>query len=160
MKLFNFNNCKPQDIIPVSDKVMGGVSYSEVNLDSGYMEFQGCLCSQNQGGFTSFKIPWPFSTSNIFNSITLKVKGDGNIYKLRIYTDQSNQYILSHRFYSISDKWQIIKIRFSDLKPVYRGRQVVVKEPIKRARIDYFGILISDSQFGNFNLLLDSMSID
>ena len=72
----------------VNDDVMGGISksYLSVNNDNNLI-FNGYLSLENNGGFASSRLSFNSKTLEGVKSFKIKLKGDGNTYKLRL-----NQY--------------------------------------------------------------------
>jgi monofunctional biosynthetic peptidoglycan transglycosylase len=85
----------------------------------------------------------------------LRVKGDGNIYKLRFRIGGSYANY-SADFSTIKDEWIDIEIPIEELKPYYFGRKTRAPR-FKIHKINSIGILISDKQSGSFSLEVEHL---
>ena len=85
----------------------------------------------------------------------LRVKGDGNIYKLRFRMNGSYANY-SADFSTIKDEWVDIEIPIEDFKPYYFGRKTRAPR-FKIHKINSIGILISDKQSGSFSLEVEHL---
>ena len=144
------------DWVTVDDVVMGAVSNSKfiINPD-GIATFSGTVSPENNGGFASART----SIENEFKDyegVVIRVKGDGNIYSLRFRTDINFDGIsYQAKFKTEFGEWNEYKIPFSDFKPTFRGNTLSNKPKLESKDIKQIGILISDKQFGKFELNID-----
>jgi monofunctional biosynthetic peptidoglycan transglycosylase len=140
----------------VDDNVMGGVSSSGGQiLDSGALLFSGTMSLENNGGFSSLRSPWSPIDLSGEDGVLIRVLGDGNIYRLRIYTTATGRDIAYNSFFETEDgEWTTVYIPFSIMVPTYRGFQVSVGE-LDSAAISSFGFMLSDKQEGAFSLQVD-----
>ena len=87
--IFDFDNVdQAQDWLIVNDSVMGGVSQSEMIVTpTGTALFRGNVSLENNGGFASVRThPIEYQLAD-YHGLSLRVKGDGQPYKLRLRTD-------------------------------------------------------------------------
>ncbi len=136
----------------VNDDVMGGVSksYLSVNEDRNLI-FDGYLSLENNGGFASSRLELPKEILKDIKYFKIKLKGDGNIYKLRFRQDNMRA-SYSSDFKSIVDKWVEVDINVEDFKPSWRGYSYSNYPPLDLNKINSLGIQISDKQEGPFRL--------
>lgn len=140
----------------INDVVMGGLSESKLKLSpEGNLVFYGVVRPDNFGGFASVRTDLE-KTFKGFKGIKLKVLTDGNIYQVRLKTDRNFDGInYTAKFTCPPGKWQEIAIPLSEFTPVFRGRSVANYPALKSEDIQQFGFLISDKQFGEFELKVE-----
>jgi hypothetical protein len=136
----------------VNDDVMGGVSKSYLSLsDENNLVFRGYLSLENNGGFASSRTSFQKKTLTGVKSLKIKLKGDGNTYKLRL-TQNNRRASYSSDFKSLKDKWVEISIKIEDFKPYWRGYSYSRYPALDIDQINSLGIHISDKQEGQFKL--------
>lgn len=156
--LFNFQKSgELNDWLIVNDGVMGGLSQSEIVLsDSNTAVFQGTVSLENNGGFSSTRTSPRLYNLAGYNGISLRVKGDGKKYQLRLrMNDRFDGISYRYHFKTDINKWIIIQVPFNECVPVFRGRVLDHVEPISPKKIQQIGFLISDKQAGSFKLEID-----
>ena len=136
----------------VNDDVMGGISKSYLSInEEKNLIFNGYLSLENNGGFASSRLSFNKETLNGIKSFKIRIKGDGNIYKLRLrQNDRRASY--SCDFKSLKDKWIEIDISLEDFKPTWRGYNYSDYPDLEIEEINSIGIQISDKQEGDFKL--------
>jgi len=136
----------------INDDVMGGVSKSYLSLnEENSLVFDGYLSLENNGGFASSSLSFSKKTLTGIKSLKIKVKGDGNIYKLRF--KQNNRRIsYSCDFQSLKDEWIEIDLNIDEFKPYWRGYSYNSYPLLEVSEINSISIQISDKQEGNFKL--------
>ena len=136
----------------VNDDVMGGISKSYLSIDDEKnLIFNGYLSLENNGGFASSRLNFNKETLTGIKSFKMRIKGDGNIYKLRLrQNNRRASYICD--FKSLKDKWIEIVISLEDFKPSWRGYTYNDYPDLEIEEINSMGIQISDKQEGEFNL--------
>lgn len=155
----------------VDDVVMGGVSESGIRLRSGYAVFSGNVSTDNSGGFASVRTRNFEPSLNLSNyrGIELRVKGDGQRYKLFVRTETKWDGIgYAHSFDTIIDEWMTIQIPFQDLVPIFRAKTVSEATPIDDTQIHSFQLMLSKFEYdralnpnftpGLFSLAIESIS--
>jgi hypothetical protein len=156
-EIFNFNSPTTSgEWVTVDDVVMGGVSSSKfvINPD-GTATFSGIVSPDNNGGFASARTSLK-TEFNDFEGVIIRVKGDGNIYSLRFRSDTNFDGIsYQAKFKTESGEWKEYKIPLSDFKPTFRGTALSNKPKLESKNIKQIGILITDKQFGKFELNID-----
>ncbi len=145
----------------VNDGVMGGLSESsmESNKD-GHGVFSGDVSLENNGGFASVRAMVPRNDYSVHQKIVLRVKGDGKEYQFRIRTNEGFDGV-SYRakFSTQAGEWQDIVFSADDFTPVWRGRVVENYPAFDFANMKQIGFLIADYQKGNFELMIESISM-
>jgi len=140
----------------VNDGVMGGVSTSDMvlNQDS-TATFSGFLRAENNGGFASVRAVIAKNLDN-FNGVIIRIKGDGNIYSLRFRTNNNfDGASYEAKIKSEENAWKEFKIPFDKFKATFRGRTLSNQPVLQAKNIRQVGILISDNQFGKFEMHVD-----
>jgi|TARA_B110000196_G_C21067060_1_gene625447 NADH dehydrogenase [ubiquinone] 1 alpha subcomplex assembly factor 1 len=140
----------------VNDGVMGGISQSSIYLnETNNIKFVGNVSLENNGGFASCRMGYNGSQLKGSTKFLLRVKGDGNIYKLRFRMNGSYANY-SADFSTVKDEWVDIEIPIEDFKPYYFGRKTRAPR-FKIHKINSIGILISDKQSGSFSLEVEHL---
>ena len=136
----------------VNDDVMGGISksYLSINQEKNLI-FNGYLSLENNGGFASSRLSFNKETLTGIKSFKMRIKGDGNIYKLRL-RQNNRRASYSCDFKSLKDKWIEIDISLEDFKPSWRGYTYSDYPDLEIEEINSMGIQISDKQEGEFEL--------
>ncbi|MEI8707188.1 CIA30 family protein [Pseudoalteromonas sp. B62] len=136
----------------ISDSVMGGVSNSQVTKTQDSLLFTGNVSLDNNGGFASIRTEIDTQGQNS-KTIALRVKGDGQIYQLRLRTTtylDGAAYI--HSFKTIKSEWVEINFTPSDFTLTYRGRVLEQQPIIDFNDIKQLGFMIAGKQEGKFKL--------
>lgn len=144
--------------VSVDDGVMGGLSKGGAKMDDGSLNFSGTLSLENSGGFSSIRTRGFQGDLSDADGITMRIKGDGRTYQLRLQTDAKIRGFSSisygAEFETVKGEWREVKVPFSDLKPSWRGRQLDgPKLNIKDVR--EIGVLLGDKKAGDFKLEVD-----
>ena len=143
-----------QGWLPVHDRVMGGVSSGGIEpTDEGTVVFSGNVSLENNGGFASLRSRPEQLPLGESAGIEIRVRGDGQRYKLNLWTDSYLDGI-SYRvpFETSGEGWQTLRFPFSAFRASFRGRTVPDAPPLEPAKIASMGFLISDRQAGPFRL--------
>ena len=136
----------------VNDDVMGGISKSYLSLnEENNLVFNGYLSLENNGGFASSRLSLPNRRLTDVKSLKIKIKGDGNIYKLR-FRQNNRGASYSCDFQSLKDKWVEINLNIDEFKPYWRGYSYNSYPLLDPSEINSLGIQISDKQEGEFKL--------
>jgi uncharacterized protein YbjT (DUF2867 family) len=154
----------------VDDVVMGGVSESGIRLVDGYALFSGNVSTDNSGGFASVRtrnFEPSFNLSN-YRGIELRVKGDGQRYKLFVRTEAKWDGVgYAYSFDTIADEWMTIQVPFQDLVPIFRAK-TVNDAPLDTTQICSLQLMLSKFEYdkalnprfapGLFSLQVESIS--
>ncbi len=164
MNTFNFNQLKQDQYMILNDGVMGGRSQSQLIKDEGAANFSGTVSLENNGGFASVRMIWPFISDDQATSATvlsLKVKGDGLRYQFRLRTNRGfDGAAYSYAFDTVKDQEQTVYIPVDQFVPTFRGRVLRDMPQLRFADVQQMGVLISDKQVGGFSIELYQVSLD
>ncbi len=134
----------------VDDVVMGGVSESGIRLADGYALFSGNVSTDNSGGFASVRtrnFEPSFNLSN-YRGIELRVKGDGQRYKLFLRTEAKWDGVgYAYSFDTIANEWITIEVPFQDLVPIFRAK-TVNDAPLDTTQICSLQLMLSKFEYG------------
>lgn len=154
----------------LDDVVMGGVSASNILLVENTALFTGNVSTANSGGFASVRTKNfhpPFNLSG-YEGVELRIKGDGQRYKIFLRTDtQWDSLGYSYSFDTVADTWINVRVPFIDLTPVFRAKSVPNAPPIDTSKINSLQLMLSKFEYdgalnpnfspGNFALQLASI---
>lgn len=141
----------------VDDVVMGGVSGSRFRFtEAGTGVFEGEVSLANNGGFASVRRPVGPLDLRAQARIALRVRGDGQRYRLRLRTDDRYDGIAwQAAFPTTAGEWRVVVLPFADFEPSFRGRRPPGAGPLDRSGISQLGLMIADRQAGPFRLEVD-----
>lgn len=141
----------------VNDGVMGGLSQSRIDITSTAIAvFQGKLSLENNGGFASVRrLPHQYDLTG-YAGVTLRVKGDGRTYQVRVRTnDRFDGIAYRAEFQTSPGEWMTVKIPFKLFSPTFRGRRVTNASKLRPENIRQIGFLIADKREGTFRIEID-----
>ena len=143
----------------VNDDVMGGRSSSNFTInDKGFGEFSGIVSLENNGGFSSLRHKFQPLKVNEGNKISIKIKGDGKNYQLRI-KDKSGNYYSYISTFKTSGEWEKIRIPIKDMYPSFRGRKLNSPN-FSHENIEEIVFLIGNKKNESFKLLIDTIELE
>ncbi len=134
----------------VNDGVMGGISSGGIVAAGDGLRFEGSLSLENNGGFASVRRE--LKPSADFESVRLRVRGDGRRYQFRIRQDSRFDGVSWAAEFATDGSWQTVDLPLSAFRAVYRGRSVPDAGPVEPAQIRQIGFLIADKLTGSFAL--------
>jgi uncharacterized surface protein with fasciclin (FAS1) repeats len=143
-----------QQWISVNDNVMGGISEGQFRItDDKTLEFSGRLSLENNGGFASIRTKPRDLNINGYDTIGLRLKGDGRTYYFNLMTS-SRSSASSYRapIETQKDTWQNIQISLKDFVYTSFGRIIGTVAPVKAEDIRSVGFTLSDKKPGPFQL--------
>ena len=157
--IFDFN--KSSDIENwriIDDVVMGGKSSGSFTLNSeGHGVFEGTISLENNGGFSSVRYTFEKLLLKESTKITLKIKGDGKKYQLRIKSNSGDYYSYVYSF-PTTGEWEELEIPLRDMYPSFRGRKL--DQPnFSKDTIEEIGFLIGNKRKEKFKLLIDKIEL-
>ncbi|NNG42426.1 CIA30 family protein [Pseudoalteromonas sp. NEC-BIFX-2020_002] len=144
----------------VNDSVMGGLSTSQVYEKDDALVFSGTVSLENNGGFASVRTAIN-TNEQASNQISLRVKGDGQTYQLRLRTTQyldGPAYTTS--FKTTKDEWQLVNFTPSDFSLTFRGRILEQNPNFYFKDIRQLGIMIAKKQQGDFKLEINQIAFN
>ena len=148
--------------LSVNDGVMGGVSEGRFRItDDKTLEFFGTLSLENRGGFTSIRSRPAELNLDGYDTVAVRVKGDGRTYNLNLRTSSRN-IAGSYRapFDTKENTWQVVRIPLEDFKYTAYGRRRSGIGPVQADQIQSVGFTLADKQAGPFRLEIDSISAE
>ena len=142
----------------VDDGVMGGVSKSDLALSGGgTLLFTGTVSLENNGGFASARSATEDYGITDEEGIRMSVRGDGKLYRFRLYAADRASVAYEAPFRTIADEWQAVDLPFSMFEPTVRGQVMKDYGPIDPASIEAVGVMVKDNQVGEFALEIESI---
>ncbi|HNQ22267.1 MAG TPA: CIA30 family protein [Phycisphaerae bacterium] len=141
----------------VNDTVMGGVSKGTCRVtDSGTLEFSGEVSLENNGGFASVRVGVDSLDLSAYDTMLMRVRGDGKRYALSVQTDYR---IIAGAYYfdfqPEAGRWLEIRVPLQALTARSFGRPLPTAPELNSSDIRAFGFIISDKQAGPFRLEVD-----
>ena len=133
----------------INDDVMGGISTSRIHATNDALVFEGVVSLEQNGGFASLRGPISFPAESA--ALLLKVRGDGQRYKLTLKLDDSPGTGQYQADFLASREWQTLRFMPADFRFSFRGRPVAAPM-VRFAEVRYVGLLIADRQPGAFKL--------
>jgi len=142
--------------ISVNDNVMGGISEGGFRIsEDNTLVFSGNLSLENRGGFTSIRTRPKDLGLDGYDTIALRLKGDGRIYYINLM-NSSRSAAASYRapIKTKKDNWQEVRISLKDFVYTSFGRTVARAAPLKAKDVQSLGITLADKKAGPFRLEL------
>lgn len=140
--------------LSVNDNVMGGVSEGGFRItDDKTLEFAGKISLDNHGGFASIRTRSDDLGLDGYDTIALRVKGDGRTY----YLDLRTSTLFAAASYRAplktqKDSWQEVRIPLRDFEYSAFGQRIANSEPLRANKIKSVGFTLYDKQSGPFLL--------
>ena len=157
MTLYDFStNSDLSNWTVVNDVVMGGRSEADFFVNSdGHAVFQGKVSLENNGGFSSVRYRFAQKKTEDYDTMVIRLKGDGKRYQFRVKTASSDRHSYIYHFQTTGD-WQIIEIPFTEMYPGFRGNKLDMPNyPGKE--MEEIAFLIANNKAEAFNLELDKI---
>jgi len=140
--------------LSVNDNVMGGVSDGGLRItDDKTLEFSGNISLENQGGFASIRTRSADLGLDGYDTIILRVKGDGRTYYLDLRT-ASLFAAASYRapLKTQKDAWQEVRVPLKDFEYSAFGKRIAGAEALTANKVQSVGFTLADKQAGPFRL--------
>lgn len=156
--IFDFGvNNDSKNWVVVNDDVMGGLSTSQVVVDSiGYI-FSGDVSLDNNGGFASLRSPRDNYNLEIYTVMKIRYKSTDRDFA--IVLERHNQYYMPYHKQiceSNKDGWVTSEFLLSEFKEYRLGEETGnVMESKSLQDIRRFGIVINDKAAGPFRVEVD-----
>ncbi len=162
---FSDSNAGKTVWFPLSDQVRGGNSSIAMQIESDLTaRFFGELRLNDQNaGFASYRIKKEnSSTWNLshYSMLSITSRGDGRAYKLLIKDQAAEGSLADYSWQAeipTTAALQTIAIKISDLKPVYRGKEMQSIKQLDLSHVVEFGFQINDKKEGFFEFYLKSV---
>lgn len=149
--LFDFSDSSLVDAWhSIDDRVMGGISRSQLRAVHDYAVFEGYVSAENNGGFASIRASLPQAILADADNLCLEMRGQDKTLQVNVRTENGFDG-LSYRtgFCPVSD-WARHSVPFVEFKPVFRGRSVPDAPQLVPANIRQIGLMVTDRQWGAF----------
>ncbi len=156
----------------LDDVVMGGVSNSSFQLNEGAASFSGIVSIANSGGFASARTRnfEPALNLAAYTGVALRVKGDGQRYKLLLRDEDSwDSLAYAYSFDTIAHQWVTIQIPFVQMVPVFRAKTQPTARSLNAAQIRSLQLMLSKFEYdgalnphftpGAFCLLVEAIEV-
>jgi len=152
----------------VNDGVMGGVSSSRVSRAGDALRFAGEISLANSGGFASMRRSLDAGIApGAPAGFVVRVRGDGNRYRLRVYTrDPATGSERPFGYYAVFEtlagEVTLAELRWPQFAATFRGRPVPDAPPIRFADVIGIGVMITkaDHRDGRGPFSLDLLRIE
>ncbi len=141
----------------VDDRVMGGVSSSEMVWSNEHASFTGVVSPENNGGFCSIRAALDASLSPQTDHLFIESRGDQKRYSLSLRTNKAFDGINYQASFNSTEKFTRIEFPLVEFQAQFRGRVVVDAPELRGQDIVQIGIVISDAQYGEFQLDVKSI---
>jgi len=148
--------------ISVNDGVMGGVSEGAFRIaEKETLVFYGNLSLENRGGFASIRTRPSELNLEGYDTIKLKIRGDGRTYYFDLRTPSLGG-AESYRVPVETRKgvWQEVSLPLKDFEYTSYGRRVSGASPLRASMIRSFGFMLADKQPGPFRLEVQSITAE
>ncbi len=141
----------------VNDGVMGGLSEGAFRLtDDKTLVFYGRISLENRGGFASIRTRPRDLDLGGYDTIALRVKGDGRMYYFNLRTSSyrtAGSYRAPVR--TRENAWQEVRIPLKDFYYSAYGRRITRAERLRANNVQSVGFTLADKQAGPFRLEVD-----
>ena len=140
--------------LSVNDNVMGGVSEGSFRItEDKTLEFSGKISLENQGGFASIRTRSADLGLDGYDTIALRVKGDGRTY----YLDLRTSTLFAAASYRApietqKDAWREVRIPLKDFEYAAFGTRIPTAEILRANKVQSVGFTLADKQAGRFRL--------
>jgi uncharacterized protein YbjT (DUF2867 family) len=134
----------------LDDVVMGGVSSSNFHILEKTALFAGNVSTANSGGFASVRTKnfEPAINLSGFTGLRLRVKGDGQRYKIFLRTETTWDGVgYSYCFDTVANTWIDVNIPFINLTPVFRAKTVKDCPEIDQSKISSLQLMLSKFEY-------------
>lgn len=136
-----------------NDSVMGGRSTSQIRASAtGTAVFSGTVSLENNGGFASVRSGSIAGRMQDAKQISVKVRGDGHTYKLRLYTPAARSVAYQAPFRTTAGEWEEHSFQVSDFVPMWRGQSMNNVPKLDFDDVTQLGFILSDGQSGEFQI--------
>ncbi|GAB4820680.1 hypothetical protein N2152v2_007726 [Parachlorella kessleri] len=138
----------------LDDVIMGGQSASglEQAADGSGAVWNGDLIVEG-GGFCGARTEPVSLDLSAYDGISLRVKSDGQTFKLNIKTDgqlEVPEDVYQATFDTLPGEWTTVYIPWHEFVPVKRAKSLPNGEPLNPAKIRQFGLVLSRFSFNGF----------
>lgn len=143
----------------VDDRVMGGVSSSEMLWRDNKAVFKGVVSAQNNGGFCSVRSLLNSPLPEKVDHIWIESSGESLVYSFTLRTNRTLDGINYQADFNPLPQFTRIAIPLAEFKAQYRGRFVLDAPELLAQDINQIGIIIADQQYGTFELTVNKIGV-
>lgn len=153
--LYNFTSASAKAWEVEDDTVMGGISEGHFGVnDAGHGHFHGHVSLENDGGFSSIQREFePRLDVSGDRAFTLRVKGDGKKYALRVQKTADQEYMHQGSFQTSGD-WEVVRVPFDSMSAMHHGEAVDVPN-FSGGMVQKLQLMIGNNKEQDFELLID-----
>lgn len=143
---------------PVTDRVMGGLSDSEINVADSVGRFSGTVSLENNGGFSSIKSRKDLPDLTGYSGLRISIRGDGKDYQLRVSLENAEAgHGYKRDFATTTGEWLDMDLPFAEFVASNHGRLVEDAPSLDTSKIEDISFLIAGGQSGEFTLEIKSV---
>ncbi|NNJ89023.1 MAG: CIA30 family protein [Eudoraea sp.] len=140
----------------VNDGVMGGLSKGQFSInEEGHGLFRGSVSLENNGGFSLVQYRLTALDTKKYNSLVVRLKGDGKNYQVRLKTNASDYFNYAVNI-KTNGNWETITIPFEKMIPQFRGRLLNMPS-FPGEQIEEVAFLIGNKKAEEFKLEIDKI---
>jgi len=158
--IFDCNHKKnSEDWKVVNDGVMGGKSRGLFSFnEKGSCIFSGNVSLENNGGFSLLRYRFAKIVAEKYSKITIKIKGDGKRYQIRLRSTITDEHVYVSFFQTING-WETISFDLSTMYPTFRGKKL--KRPnYNKSNIEEVAFLIGNKEKEDFRLEINAIILE
>ena len=155
IKIFQAKDLDISELQIINDGVMGGKSQGFVEKVEDGLRFYGEVSLANNGGFSSFRMPFQQIDISAYSKFKIKLKGDGKSYQFRVQEtpDQKHNYVVD---IPTDQEQQEIQIDFEKMKPQFRGKKLDIPH-FKGENLSRIGFMILPGKATDFELIVQEI---
>jgi NADH dehydrogenase [ubiquinone] 1 alpha subcomplex assembly factor 1 len=144
--------------IVVDDVVMGGRSNGQFFLSKeGYAVFKGAVSLENNGGFSSVRHRFQRIDISAYQTVCIRLKGDGNRYQFRLKSSVRDYYAYI-AYFETTGKWETIEINLDEMYATFRGRKLSMPN-YPGQTLEEVAFLIGNKKPQQFELAIASITL-
>ena len=143
----------------IDDRVMGGVSRSQLRAAQDHAVFEGHVSAENHGGFASTRATLPRTVPADVEYLWLELRGVNRMIYVNLRTDSRFDGLSYRAGLRPGTAWARHNVRFVEFEPVFRGRSVPDAPPLSPAGICQVGLMVADRQWGDFAVEIRALGV-
>lgn len=148
--------------VTVDDRVMGGVSSSQITQSDTFMRWEGTMSLENNGGFASVRSPWEIGQLGNAKTVSMRVRGSNGTFSLRLATSGRYYEPIHQVGFEVEEtEWRTLTWSLEDFQTMVMGRPTGsafdVQDVLNVGRV---GIMKNDGNPGKFWLEIDFIRFD
>lgn len=143
----------------IDDRVMGGVSRSQLRADAGHAVFEGTVSGENNGGFASVRAAVAAPGIDDLEHLQIEQRGAPAVYYVNLRTDTARDGISYRAEFTATDAWTTLELPLTDFDATFRGRAVPDAPTLTPSAIRQVGLMIAERQLGPFSLAVRRIAL-